>query len=214
MCTLHTAWLSVILAVLGATACTPPKADMGRTPSNVAPEEYQRRFEAFSRELRVMPFNGLENYLTARATYLSFRFREAYTARLSADMKLSAADRDVLVQDQAAALDAGHEFFVSVMSAVKGLGKLDLKEGPWMIRLTDDRGVSVAPTAIEEVDKAKPREMKYFAFNPSFRRAYRVRFPFTAQDGTPVISDETRFFELSFATAYGRGVARWEILKK
>lgn len=200
----------VILGLLVSCASS-PKVDMGLRPSNVQPDDYTARFKEWSREIRVIPFNGLDNILTARSTYLSYRFREAYVERMSRDLHASSVDKDRLRTEAAAGLAGGNEFFVTLMSAVKNCENLDLTEGPWTIRLKNAEGIEAAPLTVEEIKKPKPDQIKYFAFNPAYRKAFKIVFPLAAEDGSLLISENTRFFELTFANAYGRGVARWEI---
>jgi hypothetical protein len=196
-------WISI--------SCATPPVDPGRTPSAVGPHDYPSRFREWSREVHVLPLDGLENVLTARATYLSYRFREAYAVRVSYDLNSTPSDKQRLFASEMEALDKGHEFFVTAMSAVKNCDNLDPKTGPWTIRLKNDRGMEAAPVLVEKIAKPKPDSIKYFFFNPAFRKAYRIVFPLNAEDGSPFISGTTRSFELSFATAYGKSFARWEI---
>ncbi len=203
--------LVVVLSV-GCLSCAPqPPVDLGRRPSGVSAKDFPKRFKEWSREIRVIPFNGLDNILTARVTYLSYRFREAYVEALTADLNSSASDKAQIRAEQFSGLDTGHQFFVSLMSAVKNCDNLDPEDGPWTIRLQNDQGKEVSPSAVEEIEKPTPAHVKYFAFNPSYRKAYKITFPLTAADGAPILGDNTRAFEVIFANPYGRGVARWEI---
>jgi hypothetical protein len=210
--TVRTASIPILLLALLPIACAaPPKVRLDRRPTGVQPDDYGLRFKEWSRDIRVIPFNGLENILTARATFLSFRFREAFVERYAADLDASPADKEKLRAEQAAGLDAGHEFFVTLMSAVKNCDNLDPVEGPWTLRLRNDQGKEAAPSAVEEIEKPKPEYVKYYDFNPAYRKAYKVTFPTTAADGAPLLPGDTRYFELTFANALGRGAARWEI---
>jgi hypothetical protein len=203
-----------LVPVMGiCISCTPPALDMGRTPEGITPHDYPDRFQQWSREIHVLPLDGLENILTARATYLGYRFREAYVERFSYDLNSTPTEKQALFASEMDALDKGHEFFVTAMSAVKNCDNLDPKTGPWTIRLKNDQGLEAAPVLIEKIEKPKPDSIKYFFFNPSYRKAYRIVFSLNAKDGAPLISTNTRSFELSFATAYGKSSARWEIQK-
>lgn len=199
------------ITVFSIFGCSFAKVDISRRPSGARPEDYRARFDDWTRKIRVIPLDGLENILTADATYLSYLFKEAYVERFAYDLRSSPGDKARLRQAEMTGLDKGHEFFVTAMSAVKNCDKLDPEDGPWTIRLKNDRGAEVAPVSVEEIDKIKPFHVKYFFFNPAFRKAYRLTFPLTDENGEPIISEDTRFFELFFATAYGRGTARWEI---
>ncbi len=194
-------------------SCAPPAVNPSRTSTSASPHDYPDRFREWSRDIHVLPRDGLENILTARATYLSFRFREAYVERVSYDLGSTPAEKQQLRQAEMEALDKGHEFYVTAMSGVKNCDNFDPDTGPWTIRLKNDKGKEVAPVSVEKIAKPKPDSIKYFFFNPSFRKAYRIVFPLNAEDGSPMISSDAVFFELSFATAYGKSSARWEIQK-
>lgn len=184
---------------------------MGRGPHRIEPGDYQKVLAVWSRTLRVLPKDGLENILTAKATYLSHEFRTAYVVRMADDLQLTDEERRREEAEQMAALMGGHELFVSLMSGVKDCDKLDPEDRVWTIRLKDDRGNEVAPLRVIEVERPTPNEIKYFAFDAGYRKAFRLLFPLTGDNGAPIISATTKHFDLSFATAYGAGAIRWEI---
>jgi hypothetical protein len=205
--------LALILALgyLACAACAEQRVNLGRGPHDIEPDDYKNLFATWSRTLRVLPIDGLENILTARATYLSHEFRYAYVVRVVDDLKLTEDERLKLTQEQLGDLSSGHEFFVSLMSGVKDCDKLGPEDEIWTIRLKNDQGQEVAPLAVDEVDRPTPNDIKYFDFDPGHRKAYRLRFPLGGAGGRPIISPATKYFDLSFATAYGKGAVRWEI---
>ena len=201
-----------VCLMLTMLSCGPrPPVDINRRPMAVSAKEYPRQFKDWSRDIRVIPFNGLENVLTARVTYLSYTFREAYIAAVAADLNASPADQDKIRTDKMAGVDTGHQFFVTLMSAVKNFDDLDPKEGPWTIRLRNDQGKETTPSSVEEIEHPTAAHEKYFAFQSTYRKAYRITFPFAAADGSPIIGDSAHAFEITFASPYGRGTAKWEI---
>ncbi len=202
---------TLIAIFLCISACANPNVDMGTDPVKTQPSDYSKHFKTWSREIHVLPIDGFENVLTARATYLSYRFREAYISKVSHDLDYSLRDRELLTTSEIEDLNKGHEFFISVMSAVKKCDNLDPKDGPWTIRLKNDKGLEVSATSVTKIEKPMPDHIKYFFFNPSFRNAYRIVFPFKTEKGELLISNNAKYFILSFATAYGRSSARWNI---
>ena len=202
---------TLLLACLLSIACNKTYVDLNQGAAvNDDPELYQEVFLEWSRTVKVIPLDGLENVLTARATYLSDAFRGAYIARVAADVDMTPAEKEALRAEEAGRAAKGHEFYVTLMSGVADCDDLDPEEGPWRIRLVDDRGRENAPLSVEEVEKPTARDIKYFHFDPKHRKAYRLVFSKTAADGSPLLTGATRFFELSFATAYGKNSARWE----
>ncbi len=204
----------VCLALLWAAtvACSAPRVNLGTEPHSFHPADYQRVFETWSRELRILPVDGIENVLTARATYLSHEFRWAYVVRVAHDLSMSPVERQTLQDREFLALQETHEFFITAMSGVKDSDDLSTEEGPWRIRLEDDRGRRISPLEIEEVEKPSAADVKYFAYDEVQRTAYRVRFPILANDGMPLLSEQTRFFTLLFFSPYGQGSLRWEVV--
>lgn len=180
----------------------------------VNPDHYDKAFVTWSREITVLPINGMDNVLTARATYRSHEFRRYFAARVSADLVSTPEEKAALEAEELEAMKEGHEFYITLMSAVLDCDKLAPDEGPWTIRLKNDRGEEVAPSLIEEVENPLPQDATYYKFDPKLRKAYRIRFPLKGDEGTPILTGNTQYFDLSFAGALGRDSARWEAMAK
>jgi hypothetical protein len=200
-----------VVAVAIFSACSAPKVNLQSSRRSINPDDYTTVFHTWTRDISVVPFNGFDNVLTARATYLSHEFRQYFVERVATDLDSSPAEKAAHEAAEMAAMKEGHEFYVTLMSAVADCDDLSIDDEPWTIRLKNDKGAEAAPLVIEEVDEPMPRDIKYFFFDPKLRKAYRLKFPLTAGDGTPILSGTIKFFELSFATAYGRDTVRWEI---
>ncbi|MDJ0762223.1 MAG: hypothetical protein QNJ97_04465 [Myxococcota bacterium] len=193
-----------------SAACAPPKVNMARGTRAFEPEDYRAVFTNWSREFHIIPVDGIENVLTARATYLGYEFRWAYVVRTAHDFRLSPAERYQLHEKEFGVLDKQHTFFITVMSGIKKSDDLSSETDQWQIRLEDDRGRQVAPTEIEEIRKPSITETTYFDFDPVHRTAYRITFPLLASDGAPILTPSATFFSLIFSSALGQGTMRWE----
>ncbi len=198
------------LLFIGMAGCARPLVGMAMEPRSFEPSDYQEVFTTWSRDLYLYPVNGLHNVITARATYLSHEFRSAYVVRVAHDFRLSSAEHQDLLRSELQAQEENHEFFVTVMSGIKGSDELDPKEGPWHIHLEDDKGQKIAPIEVLEIKKPSANETKYFDFDVQQRKAYRIIFPVIAQDGQPILTKSTRFFSLMFSSALGQGDLRWK----
>ncbi len=190
--------------------CSSPQVNMDRGTRSFQPYDYQEVFNTWSREFQILPVDGIENVLTARGTYLSREFRAAYVARVAHDLRLSSTERQELDDQQLRAGSESHEFFVTLMSGVSKTDDLDPEKGTWHIYLEDDSGRRVAPTSIEEIRKPSISETKYFGFDKAHRKAYRILFPLMTDDGSPLLTESTRFFSLAFSSALGQGTMQWE----
>ncbi|MCP4603999.1 MAG: hypothetical protein GY847_26340 [Proteobacteria bacterium] len=201
--------LSFSVALLWV-CCSSPRVNMTRGPRSFQPYDYQNVFALWSRDFQVLPVDGIENVLTARATYLSHEFRWAYVVRVAHDLRLSPVERQELHDREFNALGKSHEFFVTVMSGVTGSDDLDPEKGTWLIRLEDDKGRKIAPTEILKVRKPSVSETKYFDYDKIQRTGYRITFPLIADDGRSILSESTQSFSLTFSSPLGQGNMRWE----
>jgi hypothetical protein len=198
--------LFVVFLVCG---CGSPLVSIDQGQREFDPSDYPNIFERWSRDVYIIPVDGVENVLSATATHLSWELRWSYVVREAHDLRLSAGERQVLHEREFGRLKDGHEFFVSAMSGVSGADRLEPDAGPWQIRLVDDKGRQVAPLSVEELRKPTAAEAKYFSFDPVHRRAARVLFPLNADDGRPILTSSTRFYALRFSSPLGQAEAVW-----
>jgi hypothetical protein len=201
------ALLAIGLALLCACGSTIVSIDRGER--TFEPDDYPAIFERWSRQVYIIPVDGVENVLTATVTHLSWEFRVAKVVREAFDLRMSPAERQALHDRELGQLEQGHEFFVTAMSGIAGADRFEADKGPWELRLVDDRGRQVAPLSIEEIRKPTLAERKYFDFDPVHRRACRVLFPLDAADGRPMLTADTRFYALRFSSPLGQSEARW-----
>lgn len=202
-------WHAPLLLAL-VSGCGSPVVSIDEGQRNYEPADYPEVFERWSRDIHIIPVDGVENVLSATATHLSFEFRWAYVVREAHDLRLSPGERQALHEQEFSRLGDGHEFFVTAMSGVDGADRLESEEGPWQIRLVDDQGRQAAPISVEELRKPTAAEIQYFDFDPVHRRACRVMFPLDADDGKPILSSSTRFYSLRFSSPLGQSEATWK----
>jgi hypothetical protein len=198
----------VCLAI--ACGCGSPVVSIDDSQRDIEPADYPDVLERWSRDVHIIPVDGVENVLTATATHLSFEFRWAYVVRKAHDLRLSPGERQALHEQEFGMLGQGHEFFVSATSGVERADRLEPEEGPWELRLVDDKGRQVAPLSIEELRKPTVAEARYFDFDPVHRRACRIVFPLAADDGKPILSSSTRYYSLRFSSPLGQSEATWK----
>ena len=202
----------LIAACVACTGCGRSTLRLAHETHAFQPHEYGDIYRKWSRDLYIIPVDGVENVLTARATYLGHEFRWAYVVRVAYDLRLSPAERQELHESEFGAISRHHEFFVTVMSGLERSDELDPEKADWLVRLEDDRGRKVSPIEVAKVKKPTYTEVKSFEFDPLHRTAYRVTFPVLAEDNLPILSPETRYFSLTFSSSMGQGDMRWELV--
>jgi hypothetical protein len=188
-------------------ACATIVVDLSERERDFQPRDYREVYERWTREFQILPVDGIENVLTATVTHLSYEFRWAYVVKNAQDLRLSPSERQQLNEAQFSRLAQGHEFLVSCMSGIDKAERLDPEDGPWKIRLVDDRGRQVAPLEVTRVRRPSADEVKYFGFDPVHRQAWRILFPLSADDGRPILHPEVGSYALRFSSPYGQGEA-------
>jgi hypothetical protein len=192
-------------------ACGTAAVDLSERERDFQPRDYREIHERWTREIKILPVDGIENVLAADVTHLSFEFRWAYVVKTAHDLRLSPGERQALNAEQFSRLELGHEFFVSCMSGLARANNLEPGEGPWQIRLVDDRGRQAAPVEVVRVRRPSAAEIKYFGFDPVHRQAFRILFPRTAEDGRPLLRPDTPSYAVRFSSPYGQGEARYDV---
>lgn len=199
----------VLVGAVVLCACGSVTVDLSETERDFQPRDYRNVYERWTRGFRILPVDGIENVLSATVTHLSFEFRWAYVVKKAQDLRLSPSERQRLNDEQFSRLALGHEFFISCMSGIAGADNLDPDKGPWMIRLVDDRGRQVAPLEVTRARRPSAAEVRYFGFDSVQRRAWRLLFPLTADDGRPILHPEVRSYSLRFSSPHGQGEATY-----
>ena len=197
----------VLAWALALGACGTVVVDLSERERDFQPRDYPEVHDRWTREFQIMPVDGIENVLTAAVTHLSFEFRWAYVVKSAQDLRLSPSERQQLNDEQFSRLEQGHEFFVSCMSGIDKAENLDPADGPWKIRLVDDRGRQVAPLEVTRVRRPSADDVKYFGFDPVHRQAWRILFPLRADDGRPLLHPEVASYALRFSSPYGQDEA-------
>ena len=149
--------------------------------------------------------------LDADAILMTDEFRAALVGKIAAMRGLPPADRDHLADDQAR--DAGNfvECLVMLVTSRWEWNDLANTNSVWTITFHDDAGRSVSamerstiPWKVEELTALAPSVS-------SFTRAWRIRFPRTFSDGTPLLRPDARELSMKFAGPLGQAWFRWSI---
>jgi len=202
----------LLLLSLATGGCGAPKVNISEGTRQFSPSDYEPTLELWSRDTSVYTLDGMDNVLTATATYLSWEFRWAYAVRYSDDHRLSPEERAVFRQKQFDDYRKAHEFIVATTSGEHRWCVLGKESSVWKVSMINDRGDSVAPLVIEEIKKPTAAQMAYFPYINVFRQAYRITFPRTLPNSqVPIIGANNEYFKLCFVGALGNGELRWDI---
>lgn len=178
-------------------------------------EDYDKVLNRWTRTGDLLEFQGLEEHLTATATFLSWDFRWAYVARYAHDARLSLDDRAAMLQTALETARREHEFYIALEAQSPRWGDLTGPNAGWRVLLVDDRGRQVTPVRVERVRRPAPADLAFFPYITPWRQVFRVHFPRRVEgSGQPfeVLGPGTRFFLLRFSGPFGTLDLRWDVL--
>lgn len=193
----------------GGLGCGGSAEDLSAREGRFTPEDYAQVYDKWTRAADEFSFGNLNDVLNATATYLSAEFRSAYVVRYAHDHGYTTEERERLRDSSLADAKADHGFFVTMAGTDYRESDLTSERSAWRVVLVDPSGRTTVPTKIERIRKPSPAEKEYFPSVSPFRHTFRLSFPRTRSDGTPVIGPEMPHFILRFAGPEGVVDLRW-----
>ena len=208
--------LLLLLASLSLTlggACAPPSpqnmagyAQYQRTGGAAA---YSRALRGWTRELRL--YDRFETKLLMRAVYKGPAFRRAWSHEYARRNILPSEAYALLKereQDDAARF---HEVLFACWAGDSRGGHFLGDDAPWTIRLVGDGGRTVSPLLLERIKRPSTELLTLYPFISPHDRIFVAKFPVLADDGTPLISEQSRGLTLQIAGVLARGEMVWEL---
>ena len=195
--------LAALLLALAGCVTTPPT--LGE-PAPVLKDErqelaYQQVLERFTDRAEL--YSGFDTILFAAATLQAPPFREARLHRAALFQSLPQERvKEILTQEMAEAVQA-HEFFLGVHVSNYRYDDFDRPSSIWNMVLVTPAG-QVRPLSVERLGRADMEMRAFYPYMGTFWVGYRVRFPTTFPDGTPVIPPNAERVVLRMASALGK----------
>lgn len=143
--------------------------------------------------------------------YLGWEVRQAYLDLLE---QKAVVDSSYLAQQRKRSIkqfNRGHEFHLGLYCYDKNWYKLTGQDPIWRLILSTDRGITVRPDLIEEIQVSPDNAWKHLENLTQGRKVYRVVFPKTDANGIPVITKETEWFELQCHSLLGTLTMQWDL---
>ncbi|HPQ38938.1 MAG TPA: hypothetical protein PLV45_01065 [bacterium] len=147
----------------------------------------------------------------AQTLYLAWELRQAYLDLLK---NTAAADKDYIDTQRERAVnqfEQGHEFHLGLYCYDKSWYRLTGQDPIWRMTLTTDQRITVRPFLIEEIQISPDNAWKHLNRLALGRKVYRVVFPKEDADSVPVITKETRWFELQCHSLLGTLTMHWDL---
>ena len=199
----------VLVALVGTSACKPPKLTLEPEPRTFTPESYGRIWEAWTRERESFAWKELAHEIFVGATFESWEFRWAYVIRYAHDYSLTPQARDEMLYASLASSRQEHRFFVTLSGLDFRESNLADKASAWRVLLIDPEGNQTSPILMERVRRPTAVDRVYFPQVNSFRQTFRLTFPAVDEAGRQTIPEGAKFVVLRFTGARGRADLKW-----
>ena len=199
-----------LLLLLGCSS-TPPQRLAGyeqyqRTGGAAA---YSRTLRAWTKELRL--YDRFETKLLMRAVFKSQRFRTAWSHEYARRNILPSETYALLRERETDDAARFHEILFAAWAGDSKGGHFIGDDAPWTIRLVGDDGRTVSPLLINRIKRPSTELLTLFPFITPHDRIFVAKFPVLADDGTPLISEQSRDLTLQVAGVLARGEMVWPL---
>ena len=194
--------LALLALLIAGCATTAPQ--VGSPPpqveSDAAEALYQKTVARYSDHQEI--YAGFDTVLFGATTFQSLPFREARVRRQARFQEWPQAKLSAALDEEKAQATEAIEFLLGVHVNDYHYDDFDRRDSIWRIALATPAG-EVTPISIERVGRADLNLRAYYPYMGDFWVAYRIRFPQTLANGTPMISDATQKLVLRIASSLG-----------
>ena len=202
----------VLVLAMSAVGCRSGKENkpIEYTPDSQFNPEYKAVFEDWTKEDRI--YKGFDCKLIAAATYKSMQFRKAYAQEYGKLYRLSPAERDKILKDQADAAATYNEFFFAAYVPDRKWDDFQEEKSIWKIDLRVDGGMRVAPVEIRKLKRNNVVLKHFFPYVTPWKSVYLLRFPAKQRDtGEALVGDRSRKLMLSVSSVLGSAEMEWDL---
>jgi hypothetical protein len=202
--------LACVLGALVASCATSrgPAVDFSDTTKNYRSDDYQDKFEAWTRHAKMVQDIGTA--MEIWATFKSWDFRQAYLAKYAKVYDLADSERDQLAKSQLEASRAVYEIHLVAQSTTDRWNDFERRTSPWRITLLDGTGAELAPSSIKAEKLPEVYEYEFFPTRTLFSRTYTVRFVHPEGSGESFTGPESGRMILRVASPLGKVEVSWD----
>jgi hypothetical protein len=170
---------------------------------------YARTLRVWTKELRL--YDRFETKLLMRAVFKSERFRTAWSHEYARRNILPSESYALLREREKDDAARFHEILFAAWAGDSKSGHFIGDDAPWTIRLVGDDGRTVSPLLLNRIKRPSTELLTLFPFITPHDRIFVAKFPVLADDGTPLISEQSRALTLQVAGVLARGEMIWPL---
>jgi hypothetical protein len=194
--------LAALLLALAGCASTPPT--LGDPAPGLKDERaekaYQETLERFTARDEV--YAVFDTVLFAATTFQTPAFREARVRRRAEFQHIPAPRVEEMLAEERTEAAQAHTFFLGVHANDPQYDDFDRRNSIWRLALLTQAG-EARPTSIRRIGRTNLDLRAIYPYMGTFWVGYRVDFPTTFPDGTPVLPQGTERVTLRVASTLG-----------
>lgn len=199
-------WLVALVLVTG---CAKPAVSLKPPATPLSARAYVDVLKRFTRHGHVI--DDFDETITVDVTLHGPEFRSAFAEKWIEVYKIG-PDEAAQVREQLGAEVADTwELHLETSSHTWDVDNLIASKKVWRVALLDDKGREIAPREIK-LDKTRREVIEvFYPYANIFSRSWKIRFPRTLPDGTPLVQPDTKSLTLRIAGPKGSMDLVWEV---
>ncbi|MGA9523603.1 MAG: hypothetical protein WBV82_19230 [Myxococcaceae bacterium] len=199
---LRSACAAALLVLAGCSSGPPTIGDPAPALTDVQAEQaYQALLARYTGRAEI--YSGFDTQLFAGATYQSWAFREARVKRLAAFRAMTADEIAAMLVREREDHQKHHEFILGTWVVEPRFDDFDKRDSVWRTALVVEGG-EVLPIDVQRISRVTHDVRALYPYMGAFWVHYRVQFPTTRADGSPVIPPGTKTVKLTLASSLGK----------
>jgi hypothetical protein len=198
------------LFVFGCSGAANTRVSLGDV-TQAPPQPYPDVLKKWTRHGHIV--DDFDETLQLDATLHAPELRSSYIERWVVMFKVGAADAARIRSEWMREIADIWEVHIEASTHDFGLNNFSAKRTPWRMVLVDDQGNEMLPREITSSPLRREVEVAMYPYANLFSKGWRVRFPRMRNDGTPFITDATKWIALRIAGPAGHTDLTWQIAK-
>jgi hypothetical protein len=201
--------LALAALVFAGCATAAPKVSLGEPPAAPVAKDYVDQLKKWTRHGHL--FSDFDAALDVDATMRSPEFRAAYAAKYLEVYRVEPEHQPKVRGDILSDGADTYEFHVETATHDYELNDLVGAKSVWRVTLVDDTRHEVTAQEVSAIKERRRLDSEFYPYATYFTRGWRIRFPRTRTDGSPLVSGETKTLTLRFAGPQGSVDLRWDL---
>jgi hypothetical protein len=201
--------VGLLALLLVGCAGAPPRVSLDDPPTSPTAKDYVDQLKKWTRHAHLI--SDFDAALEVYATMRSPEFREAYSEKYLLVYRVEPEHRAKVKGDLLSDGADTYEFHVETATHDYDLNDLVGTKSVWRVTLVDDQAHEVTPSEVSAIRERRRLDVEFYPYAGIFSRGWRLRFPRTRGDGSPLVGGDTKSLTLRFAGPQGSVELVWQL---